>query len=154
MDGPPDGGSGAAGIATQTYRYVRTSDPLKRQQTKWVVLGVTGAILTGIVFAVARPQVPTIGYPETDDDLVSVTADTLASRFIPLTLGLAIPCYRLWDIDLVVNRTLVYGTLTAGLVGRYLLVVSGLGALVPRGRLPILLLAAALVAVLVAPLRD
>jgi signal transduction histidine kinase len=161
VENPPDwtglmvAGGAAAGIAAQIYRYVRVSDPLQRQQTKWVVLGVTGALATSIVFAFAGPLFPTIGRPETGYDLTSATTITLAYLFIPVTLGLAILRYRLWDIDVVINRALVYGVLTIGLAGLYLVVVGGLQALFQaRGHLPSSLLATALIAVLFAPLRG
>ena len=161
VENPPDwtglmaAGGGAVGITAQIYRYVRVSDPVQRQQTKWVVLGVSGAMVTSIVFSFVGPLVPTVGRPETGYDLTSVTTITLAFLFIPLTLGLAILRYRLWDIDIVINRALVYGALTTGLAGLYLVVVGGLQALFQaRGHLPISLLATALVAVLFAPLRG
>ena len=161
VENPPDwmglmvAVGGIAGIAAQIYRYVRVSDPLQRQQTKWVVLGVSVAMGTSILFAFLGPKIPTIGRSETGYDLTSVTALTLAFLFVPVTVGLAILRYRLWDIDVVINRGLVYGALTAGLVGLYVIVVNGLGALVQaRGQLPISLLATALVAVLFAPLRG
>jgi signal transduction histidine kinase len=150
-------GGGITGIAAQIYRYFWVSDSLQRQQTKWVVLGVSGAIVTTLVFAFIGPMLPSIGGSDPDPsyDLTGTTGIVLTSLFVPLTLGLAILHYRLWDIDVVVNRTLVYGTLTAGLVGLYLLVVNGFGALVQaRIHLPISLLATALVAVLFAPLRG
>ncbi len=150
-------GGGAVGIAAQIYRYVRVSDRLQRQQTKWIVLGVSGAIVTSIVFAFIGPLFPTVGGSDSDPsyDLTGTTGIALTSLFIPLTLGLAMFRYRLWDIDLVVNRTLVYGTLTAGLVGLYLIVVGGLDAVVQtRAHLEITLLATALVAVVFAPLRG
>ena len=162
-ENPPDWlgmmilGGGAAGIAAQIYRYFRVSDRLQRQQTKWIVLGVSGAIVTTIVLAFIGPLLPSIGGsgPDPSYDLTGTTGIVLTSLLIPLTVGLAIFQYRLWDIDLVVNRTLVYGALTAGLVGLYLVVVSGLDAAVrARAHLQISLLATALVAVLFAPLRT
>lgn len=72
-----------------------------------------------------------------------------------MTLGLAILRYRLWDVDLVINRTLVYGTLTVGLTALYLAIVGGLGSLIQaHGNLLLSVLAAGLVAVLFAPLRG
>jgi signal transduction histidine kinase len=63
--------------------------------------------------------------------------------------------YRLWDIDLLLNRTLVYGLLTASIIGLYLLVVVGLGTLFSAlGNLLLSLLATGLVAVLFQPLHQ
>ncbi len=150
-------GGGAAGVAAQIYRYFWVSDRVQRQQTKWIVLGVSGAIFTTMAFASIGPLLPSIGGsgPDPSYDLTGTTGIVLSSLFIPLTLGLAIFRYRLWDIDVVINRMLVYGTLTVGLVGLYLAVVNGLGAVVQaRVHFPISLLATGLVAVLFAPLRG
>ena len=67
----------------------------------------------------------------------------------------AILRYRLYDIDLLINRTLFYGSLTAGVAGIYVLAVVGLGALFQaRGNLAVSLLATGAVAVLFQPLRS
>jgi signal transduction histidine kinase len=74
---------------------------------------------------------------------------------IPIATGIAILRFRLYDIDLIINRTLVYGALSVIVVGLYILVVASLGALLQaQGSLFASLLAAGLVAVLFAPLRD
>jgi signal transduction histidine kinase len=74
---------------------------------------------------------------------------------IPLGVGIAILHYRLWDIDVLINRTLVYGTLSAGIVGVYVLIVGGFGTLLEAQGSPLLsLVAAALVAILFQPLRS
>lgn len=145
----------ASGVAAQCYRYLRVSDAVQRQQTKWVVIGVSGAILTAIVFAFAGPLIPSIGRADTGYSVTGVTALTLASLFIPVSLGSAILRHRLWDIDVVINRALVYGALTMGLAGLYVGIVGGLGTLMQVGdNLLLSLFAAGLVAVLFAPLRT
>ena len=68
---------------------------------------------------------------------------------------IAILRYKLYDIDLLINRTLVYGTLSAVIAGIYVLAVVALGALFhARGNLVVSLVATALVAVLFQPLRS
>jgi signal transduction histidine kinase len=75
--------------------------------------------------------------------------------FVPVFTFIAILRYRLFDIDLVINRTLVYGALSACVVGIYVLVVVALGALFQaRGNLAVSLLATGFVAVLFQPLRS
>ncbi|MDP8938764.1 MAG: hypothetical protein M3N10_00420 [Actinomycetota bacterium] len=77
------------------------------------------------------------------------------ATFIPIAISVAILKYRLYDIDFIINRTLVYAALTACVVGLYMLVVGGLGTLLhSQGNLLLSLLGAGLVAVLFAPLRD
>jgi signal transduction histidine kinase len=147
------------GVAAQIYRYIRVSNPVQRQQVKWVVLGATGTavgflgliVLSDVFFpSLAQPSPRTLLL-----DMAVEAAAILAHLLIPLSIGFAILRYRLWDIDIIINRALVYGVLTASIVGLYMLVVGGLGALLhARGNLLISLLGAGLVATLFAPLRD
>jgi hypothetical protein len=77
-----------------------------------------------------------------------------ALLFVPVFTYIAILRYHLYDIDVVINRTLVYGALSACVVGIYVLAVVALGALFQaRGNLAIALLATGFVAVLFQPLR-
>jgi signal transduction histidine kinase len=151
---------GALGTAiySQVHRYRRASSPVQRQQIKWVVFGISAA-LTGflgtvlVLFAFAlAPTSPgallahLIGYK---------FIGYLAVLLIPVSISIAMLRHHLFDIDLVINRTLVYGTLTASVVGLYVLVVGGLGELLQvPGNLIISLLATGLAAVLFQPLRE
>src|SRR5215212_1285799 len=75
--------------------------------------------------------------------------------FVPVFTYIAILRYRLYDIDVVINRTLVYGALTSCVVGIYVLAVVALGALFQaQGNIAVSLLATGLVAVLFQPLRS
>ena len=101
-----------AGVAAQVYRYRRVSTPAQRQQTKWVVFGFAAA-LGGYLAVILLPTVFTGLEPGTLAELAAAAATVGFMLLIPLSLGLSILRYRLWDIDIVINRTLVYGTLSA-----------------------------------------
>jgi signal transduction histidine kinase len=138
----------------QVYRYRRVSGPLERQQTKWVVFGLAGPTLVNVLLsglallfpvAVERHALVLVAYNE--------VGFVLGLAF-PLSLGVAILRYRLWEIDLLINRTLVYGLLTALVVSVYVLVVNLLGTLVRTDADGLFsLLATGLIAVLFQPLR-
>ena len=83
------------------------------------------------------------------------TAFYMYKTLIPLSIAVAILRYHLYDIDLLINRGLVYGTLTACVVGLYVLVVGYLGALFHTGgNLAISLVATGCVAMVFQPLRE
>ena len=141
-------------ITVQVYRYRRVSTPLQRQQTRWVVYGFTMAMVGFLGVIIPGTFFPSFFQPGTIAYFVGATALPLFLLCIPLSIGIAILRFRLWDIDLIINRTLVYGGLSASIVGMYILVVGYLGALFrTSGNLLIELLATSLVAVLFQPLR-
>jgi hypothetical protein len=81
-------------------------------------------------------------------------ASLIAFLLIPVSIGVAILRYRLYDIDRIISRTLLYSLLTAVLVGVYALIVVGIGTLTGRSENPVLIAAATLlVAALFRPLR-
>ena len=125
-----------------------------RQQSEWVVYGLCvgwGGYLVLLNLKLFFPSV------YLTSPLVNVIAGTALYGFIlliPFCIGLAIVRSRLWDIDILINRTLVYGVLTVCVVGVYVLVVGILGALIgTSGNLVVSLVATGLVAVLFQPLR-
>jgi hypothetical protein len=105
-------------VLAQIYRYIRVSGPVERQQTKWVVFGLTAASLGVMAAFFPRLVFPALVQPGTAGvlyALVGFTVYVAAILLIPLSIGIAILRYRLWDIDILINRTLVYGALTATL---------------------------------------
>lgn len=115
-------------VGTQVYRYRAVSNPVERQQTKWVVLGITAAIgtfLTLILTSAAIPAVSHVG----GIFLVFQTLFRLVMLPIPIGIGFAMLRYRLWDVDLFINRALVYLSLTVTTIGLYAGSVIGLQAL-------------------------
>ncbi len=114
-------------VGSQIYRYRRVSNPRQRRQTKWVVAGSAVAI-----FALFGLLTPLFFLPKALGDsspfvlsLVS-TLVPLSMLLIPLSIGVAVLRSGLFDIDVVINRALVYATLTATLVLIYVSGVVGL----------------------------
>ena len=139
------GGFGG-GLAAQVWRWLRISDREARQQTQWVVFGAVVAIAVFTLTVALGGRLP---------DEVALTTVSLGFLAIPISIGLAVTRYRLWQVDFFVNRTLVYGALSAILVAAYLAVVLGLQAvLAGRGQGVTSLAAAGLVAVAFQPLRQ
>ena len=142
----------ASPLAVQIYRYRHLSNGVQRQQTKWVVFGLTIAItgFLGLLLLTA-----TLGAGQNNNalaQLIVVSGDYLFFLLIPFSIGFAILRYHLWDIDILINRTLVYSVLTAGVVGSYVLIVGGLGTLLEaRGNFVLSLCATGLIAVLFQP---
>ena len=140
----------------QIYRYRRVSTSVERQQTKWVIFGLLLTVL--LVFGILLPALlfPLLRQPDSPYSTIWQLIATFILTFSTVvSLGLAVLRYRLWDIDLLIKRTLIYGILTACVVGFYVLVVGYLGAIFHTGsNLLISLLATSLVAVLFQPLRE
>src|SRR5215213_1964175 len=99
----------------QSYRYTRVSDATQRQQTKWVVLGLVVALGGYLVF----PFVDALFPGGLLASLLANTAYFVLLLFLPISIAIAILRYRLYEIDLLINRTLVYGSLTVTLVALY-----------------------------------
>ncbi len=142
-------------LAVQVYRYRRVADVTQRQQTKWVLFGFAIGVSTILIVGLSTVVFPQLNAPDSRFWLLEGTWVALLFTSIPLAIGIALLRYRLWDIDPIINRTLVYGALTVGVVGIYILVVGYLGAVFrTQNNLLVSLLATGLVAVLFAPLRE
>ena len=143
----------------QIYRYRSVSSPLQRQQTKWVVFGIAASITVIVIGSVPLLIFPTLAEPGSLYPVALNAFSTVGPLFIPLSFGFAMLRSRLWDIDVLINRTLVYGTLTILLALVYFGLVFGLQALVHllTGQVlqsPIVIVASTLaIAALFQPLR-
>jgi hypothetical protein len=116
------------GVFAQVYRYWRYSSIMERQQTKWVVFGFVMAVIgTAVTILIAR--VFSSLQPGTLGDLVVTATLKGLLLLIPLSFAIAILRYHLWDIDIIINRTLVYGVLTAMLSALYFGVVTTMQAI-------------------------
>jgi hypothetical protein len=103
---------------SQVYRYRRVSSPAQRQQTRWVVFGLTLAIAGTFPF-----RLPVDLYLVDGDTpfvlLLLEVGFTLSFLLLPFSIGVAMVRSRLFDVDVLINRTLVYAILSATLVAVY-----------------------------------
>src|SRR5215218_6326900 len=106
-------------VWSQIYRYRRVSSPAQRQQTKWVVFGLTLGI-AGTFPSQLPVDLSLVGGDTPLTLLFLKVGFALSLLLIPLTIGVAVLRSHLFDIDVVINRTLVYGSLTTVLVALYL----------------------------------
>jgi signal transduction histidine kinase len=144
-------------VVAQVYRYRRVSGRVEREQARWIGFGVSIALIGFLGGRIALVVLaPKLDSPNAL--LLAIIGATLVDAFIlviPLSIAVAILRYRLFDIDTLINRTLVYGALSACVVGLYALIVGGASALFQaRANLLISLLATGVVAVLFQPLRE
>jgi hypothetical protein len=117
----------ATGAAALLLRF-RRSRGIERQQLKWVAYAALlfGIQQGGVVLGRLAGLVP-------DTELAWLgVVDTFTFIFSFVAIAVAVLRYRLYDIDRLINRTLVYGLLTALLAGVYAAVVLGLGQLLGR----------------------
>ncbi|HLB49859.1 MAG TPA: ATP-binding protein [Anaerolineales bacterium] len=139
----------------QGYRYRYVANPVQRQQIKWLAYGLAMTSSTSILSSVLARVLAIDVQPGSLGFLISNTLATAAIAFFGISLWVAVLRYRLFDIDLLINRTLVYGVLTAGVVGVYVTIVAGLGAMFQsQGKLLASLLATSLIAMLFQPARS
>ena len=127
----------------------------ERQQIKWFVAVAVVGISSLVSVSVVSALLPEGNSSRVLVDFLQNFLWLIVPASLPIVVAIAILKYRLYDIDFIINRTLVYGALTVCVVGLYVLVVGGLGALLRmQGNLLVSILAAGLVAVLFAPLRE
>ncbi|TMC90791.1 MAG: hypothetical protein E6J11_21040 [Chloroflexi bacterium] len=117
-------------LSIQVYRYARVYTYSERQQTKWLVFGLTLGLLLTAGSTIIGNLLPQLSRPDSPYQLLMNNLGGLII-FLPLSLsiGIALLRYRLWNIDIIINRTLVYGTLTVVLTAVYVGLIIGLQAL-------------------------
>ena len=147
-------------LLAQIYRYRKVSTRVEQQQTKWVIFGFSfvGLISIGLLI----PEHLPFSQPDSPYVIITNLVGTL-SLTVPIALcfGIAILRYRLWHIDILINRTLVYGSLTVILALVYFASVFALQTLLSvftgqlEAQTPIVIVASTLgIAALFQPLRH
>jgi hypothetical protein len=114
--GWPFMGLGLVLAAAAMRRRLKRATGLERQQLKWVAFAaaVAGVLIAADIISFFAAS------DEADLNLLRTVTLGIAFSVIPVAAGIAILRYRLYDIDVVINRTLVYGSLTATLAAIYL----------------------------------
>ena len=106
----------ASCIGAQVYRYRRVASPVERQQIKWLMFGFIAAIACFILYNQMFSLVPALSAPGRISalyDLIGGTIQLLSFLLVPLAIGYAMLRYRLYDVDVIIRRTLIYSVLTA-----------------------------------------
>ena len=141
------------------YRYVRVFSYAQQQQAKWLLFGFAGLLVLIILYDLFGSLVPALAAPDSLYQLANGTFTSVVFLFVPLSVAIAILRSRLWDIDILIRRTLVYSTLTVILALLYVGLVFALGALLrsfsASSSNPLVIVASTLViAALFQPLRH
>jgi len=146
----------SSGPAAQIYRYLHVSNAIERQQTKWVIYGVAigmGGFLVSSLLSLL------VSDPLGSDVLISlglVIAATFSTLLMPISISIAVIRFRLWDINPIINRTLVYGALSFLTILFYALTVGTFAFYFRSNETNIVIsfIATGVVAILFEPLRQ
>lgn len=106
-------------VTLQVYRYRHVSGPTQRRQTKWVVLGIAFALAGYAAVLVLLAVAPNLARPGTLASIGVVVVEEVSVGLLPVSIAVAILRDRLYDIDVLINKTLVYGTLSVTLAVVY-----------------------------------
>ena len=145
-----------SGIMAQTVRYWRVSNSTERLQTKWVVFGT--AIGVG-GYVITRLLTLFLSDPNGRDLLINLALFIFSTLFIlllPISISIAVVRYRLWDINPIINRALVYGMLSASTIAFYIFAVGFFSNYFQQSKANFILsfLATGVIAFLFEPLRE
>jgi signal transduction histidine kinase len=146
-----NGAAGLAALVSLVFRY-RRAPAVEREQLKWLVYA-GGLIVAAVIAEIPIERI--LGPGDAAVNLQNATSSG-AVALVPVAIGIAIFRYHLYDIDLVINKTLVYGALAVFITGVYVAIVVGIGSLAQHGVRPSLALsiaATAVVAIAFQPVR-
>ena len=147
-------------IAAQIYRYRAVSTSISRQQTKWAVLGIAASLVAQLGLVIPLALVPSLSAPASLYPLLAGTITNVTLTLGPIGFMFGVLRYRLYDIDIIINRTLVYGSLTVLLAAVYFASIIGMQQLIrlfsgqrTESNPLVIVLSTLLIAALFTPLR-
>ena len=101
-------------IIAPIYRYRKLSSRSQRQQLKWALFGLIQLVTVLLVLVELLPfLIPDLDKVGTLPNIISSLIQAASLMLFPITIGIALLRYRLWDVDMILNRTLVYVPLTS-----------------------------------------
>jgi hypothetical protein len=109
-------------VVFQVYRFLYVSSPEQRQQTKWVIFGFSTALTLTTAISLPRLVNPSLVYANASLPMylmLSIILGVVFAMIGLLCLAIAVLRYRLWNIDQLIRRTLVYGLLSGSLGATY-----------------------------------
>lgn len=137
------------GLISQVIKW-RSATLMQKQQTRLVLLAMTTFILLPFVERLFSSWFFNAAWGH----FISLHLFLVGATLIPLTIGVSVLRYRLWQMDILLNRTLVYGGMTAVILLLYVLVVGATGLLFHgNSNLLLAVFVTGLVAVTFDPLR-
>lgn len=137
-----------AGLVVAAWRFKTTVDPVGRRQVRLVVLALGVPLAASLVLGLIPEAI--LGAP-----LLSYHFQALLALPAPVVIAIAVLRYRLFDVDAIISRAVVYTLLSGAIVGVYVLLVGGVGAVVQDdNNIVVSLIAIGLAAVLFQPLRQ
>ena len=148
------------GLAALAYRYFRGVDTVQKQQIKWIVVGMIPLALFYFAHYLIYQTNLLAGLPWTPRltllfELGLEPPWYVAQILFAVCIGLSVMRYHLWDIDIIINRVLVFSSLTLLTMAVYLGAVTGLSSLIRGISDPLVFfIATGFVAILFEPIRQ
>ena len=137
--------------ATASIMRLRRAKGDERQQMKWF------ALAGGTTVVAVAGELVWLGVTSHlfNSDVIILTLTAGFGVAVPVACGIAVLRHRLYDVDVVINKTLVYGLLAAFITAAYVTIVVGIGtAIGSRGSVFLSIVATAIVAVFFQPVRE
>ncbi len=119
-------------VVVSMFLRLRDADADRRHQVKWVA---SAAVLPVLVLS-GLSLIPIPAGPDPVLNAIAAGLTALAILAVPVAIGIAVLRYRLYDIDVIISRTLVYGALAALITAVYIGIAVGIGTLVGSGGQP------------------
>ncbi|RDU38896.1 hypothetical protein DRW41_04900 [Neobacillus piezotolerans] len=135
-------------IFSQIYRYRKKADSIVRQQMKWYLYSI-------IMYVIALLLLNFVGPLNISLKIATEVVFALSEMLIPLSIGFAIFKYRLWDINFIIHRTVLYGILSLLVVLFYSISISVLSRyIVEEEKMISSLITAGMIAIGFQPVKE